>query len=225
MMTSDFTNICGYAPADLLPGVHAGHDQGSGLLGLIDQLLETVTRDTPSAWHLLGGIETLGANVHPLLVHFPIAFLTGFLVVEVLGLALRKPAARQWASGLLYLGAFSAVLTAIAGLIAAETVTHGALVHAIMQWHMRAGLTVATLATALGLWRRMSGLPASSMAQAFSLFLAVLMAVVMVLGADLGGMMVYQHGVGVHSLQQASEHQHHLHGETGRPPSRQNPEE
>jgi hypothetical protein len=35
--------------------------------------------------------------------------------------------------------------------------------------------------------------------------------VVLFLGADLGGMMVYKHGVGVLSLQPTEGHQHHLH--------------
>lgn len=201
----------GADPSDLLPGVHAGHDQSGGLVALIDHFLAAITRDGPGSWNLLGGVETLGTNLHPLVLHFPIAFLMGFFLVELYGLLFRNRAARQLASGLLYLGAFGAVVTAASGLIAAETVPHGARVHDIMEWHERAGLTVASLSVALALWRRIGGIPHSSMALALSLMLSGLMSLILFLGADLGGMMVYRHGVGVQSLQTNEEHHHHLH--------------
>ncbi|MDD1650595.1 MAG: DUF2231 domain-containing protein [Methylococcaceae bacterium] len=214
-MATYFTDFGGIGPGDFLPAVHAGHGESGGLVGWVDHLLATLTSDTPRAWNLLGGIEVMGENIHPLLVHFPIAFLTGFLLVEWFGLVFKRLGARQLASGLLYLGAASAVLTAIFGLIAAESVPHGALVHEIMEWHMRAGLTVASLSVVLAIWRAIGGIPTSTMTQVLSLLVTVIMAVVLFLGADLGGMMVYKHGVGVQSLQEQSQegHQHHhLHG-------------
>lgn len=189
------------------------------MIALIDHLLAALSRDTPSDWSLLGGIETLGTNVHPLLVHFPIAFLTGFVLIELFGLVFGKPRIRQWASGLLYLGAGSAVISALFGLLAAESVPHGAIVHDIMAWHQRAGFAVATLSVAMALWRAMAGLPASAMALALSLLLTGILAIVLFLGADLGGMMVYKHGVAVQSLQDTDSHQHHLHGGTVDPPA------
>ncbi|MEY2680765.1 MAG: hypothetical protein RL661_996, partial [Pseudomonadota bacterium] len=143
--------------------------------------------------------------------HFPIAFVFGFIFTEVYGLIFKKPGVRQWASGLLYLGGIGAVLTVVSGLIAAETVPHGAQVHEIMEWHQRAGITVAVLTVALGVWRRLGGIPKSAMATALSMVLTLLIAGVLFLGADMGGMMVYQHGVGVKNLQSTAEHQHHLH--------------
>lgn len=199
---------------DFIPGIHSGHGEGGGLVALIDHLLAALSRDTPGEWTLLGGIETLGANVHPLLVHFPIAFLTGFVLIESFGLIFGRPRIRQWASGLLYLGAGSAVISALFGLLAAESVPHGAGVHDIMAWHQRAGLTVAALSVAMALWRGMAGLPASTMSLALSLLLTGILAVVLFVGADLGGMMVYKHGVAVQNLQPTDSHQHHLHGGT-----------
>lgn len=213
-MATYFTDLGDFGVGDILPAVHGGHGESGGLVAWVDHLLASLTRDSPDAWSLLGGIDSMGANIHPLLVHFPIALLTCFLLVELLGLLFKTPGARQLASGLLYLGAAGAVLTAIFGLIAAESVPHGALVHEIMEWHMRAGLTVASLATLLAIWRAVGGVPATPMTQALSLLVTIIMAVVLFLGADLGGMMVYKHGVGVHSLQEQSQegHQHHLHG-------------
>ncbi len=204
---------------DILPfggalfSVHAGHDGGGGLAALVDHLLTSLTSDEPSTWNLLGGIETLGSNLHPLFLHFPIAFLFGFLLVELYGLVFRKAGARHLASHLLYLGAVGAAVTAISGLLAAESVPHGAQVHAIMEWHERAGITVAVLAAGLALWRGLGGIPVSTMNLTFSLLMSFILFGILFLGADLGGLMVYQHGVGVQQLQSAADHQHHLHNE------------
>jgi uncharacterized membrane protein len=196
---------------EVLPSVHGGHGEGDGLVTLVDHFLAALTQDTPSSWSLLGGIETLGTNLHPLLLHFPIAFVFGFIFTEVYGVIFKKTGIRQWASGLLYLGGIGAVLTVVSGLTAAETVPHGAQVHEIMEWHQRAGITVAVLTVALGIWRRVGGIPQSAMAMALSMALTLVIAGVLFLGADMGGMMVYQHGVGVKNLQSTTEHQHHLH--------------
>ena len=48
------------------------------------------------------------------------------------------------------------------------------------------------------------------MGKALHLFLSGIMTVAMVFGADLGGLMVYRHGVAVQSLQAADAH--HSHG-------------
>lgn len=210
-MATYFSDFGVFGWHDMLPSVHGGHG-GGGLVAVIDHLLEALTRDAPSSWSLLGGIETLGVNVHPLLVHFPIAFLFGFVLTEIYGMLFKKKDARRLASGLLYLGAIGAVMTAAAGLFAAATVPHGARVHEIMEWHEKAGLTVAGLSVAMALWRRFGGIPAAAMSQTLSIFLMLILAVVLFLGADMGGMMVYKHGVAVQDLQTTIEHQHHDHG-------------
>jgi uncharacterized membrane protein len=218
-MFSQFFIQDGSAVGSVLPAVHGGShgEAGGGLVGLLDRLLETLAGgggpEAGSSWNLFGGIGALGSNVHPLIVHFPIAFLTAFLLLEVSGLALRKPAVRQVASGMLYLGALSAVAAAGAGLVAEASVPHGAAVHEIMEWHERAGLTVATLSVILALWRYLAHARFSSMAQALHLFVAGLIAVCLVFGADLGGLMVYQYGVGVKGLQEAEAVHHHHHHE------------
>jgi uncharacterized membrane protein len=196
---------------EVIPFVHGGHGEGGGLVALDDHFLAALTHDTPSSWSLLGGIETLGKNLHPLLLHFPIAFVFGFIFTEVYGVIFKKNGARQWASGLLYLGGIGALVADVSGLIAAETVPHGAQVHEIMQWHQRAGITVAVLTVALGIWRRLGGIPQSAMATTLSTVWTLVIGVILFLGADMGGMMVYQHGVGVKNLQSANEHIHHSH--------------
>lgn len=214
-MLSNFSSPDWLGNGSILPLAHGGADGGgAGLVGLLDSLLATINRgfEPGSSWNPIAGITALGTNVHPLVVHFPIAFLIGFLLFEVMGLALHRPSLRQAASLMLYLGAGGAVLAAAAGLVAEATVPHGGAVHEIMEWHERLGLTVAFLSVALAIWRALAGGHfASSMAQALHLILAGIIAVCLFLGADLGGLMVYEHGVGVKGLQSAEDAEQHRH--------------
>jgi uncharacterized membrane protein len=217
-------NIAEFIAIDqFLPSVHGGADAaGGGLIGLLDKLLESASRgmEPGGSLQLLPGIQVLGFNVHPSLVHFPIAFLTAFFLLELLGTLLKHNSLRTSASAMLYCGAVGAVLAAAAGLYAASAVTHGQAVHEIMEWHEHIGLTVAGLALILSTWRLLLKHPLTGMAQALHLFLAGIMAAGIVFGADLGGLMVYQHGVAVQSLQQNNAHHHagdSLPAQTGQP--------
>ena len=206
----------------LMPTVHgaAGDSAGSGWVGLLDILLGKMASllESGASFELFPGIKALATNVHPLIVHFPIAFLTTFFLLELVGVALRKENLRQTASWMLYFGAAGALGAVAAGLLAEDTVPHGEAVHEIMEWHGRLGISVAVLASILAAWRLIAKGNFSPMAKALHLYVAALMLTCLFFGADLGGLMVYQHGVGVKSLQEPDDHHHHdtvSRGETG----------
>ncbi|MDD5036655.1 MAG: DUF2231 domain-containing protein [Methylococcaceae bacterium] len=207
----NFPDLSGFSL--LFPRVHGGGDDaaGGGLLALLDHLLESISQgaDSGSSLQLFPGIQALGMNVHPMFVHFPIAFLSVFFLLEMLGCVLRRERLRLLAGAMLYCGTAGAVLAATAGLYAANTVSHGQTVHEILEWHERLGLTVTFLALILSAWRMATTAVFSAMAQALYLFLTFTMTLCMVLGADLGGLMVYQHGVAVKSLQPTNAQHHH----------------
>lgn len=189
--------------------VHGAADGGGALL--LDELLAKLSNLFNSGgpeW--FPGILGLGLNVHPMLVHFPIAFLSIFFVLDILGAATKREGLRRAAAVMLYCGAAGAILSAAAGLYAENVVAHGQTVHDIMEWHRRFGLTTACLALALSAWRMLAkSLAFSQMAQALYFALATLMTASMIFGADLGGLMVYGHGVAVQNLQQPDPtHQH-----------------
>ena len=109
------------------------------------------------------------------------------------------------------------MFTVIAGFMAAGSVVHGGNVHEIMESHEHFGLSVLSLSIALSAWRIKSGGLIRGVANTLFLLLAAMLCVLMVLGADLGGLMVYQYGVAVkavpvteggHDHEHADEHHH-----------------
>jgi uncharacterized membrane protein len=196
--------------------VHGGADHGGGLLELLTSVLvffEDLTATGGNGFFTtlmpaLAGIN----NIHPVLVHFPIAFLSIFFLVDIVACLAKKPQWRDVASYLLYFGAVSAVFTVIAGYAAAYSVQHNDIVHAIMELHEHFGVSVLVLAVSLSLWRLKNGGIIAGGSNTFFLILSGLMFALMVLGADLGGLMVYKYGTAVDVAQVIENHAHeHAH--------------
>ncbi len=148
------------------------------------------------------------ANIHPMLVHFPIALLNGFLLMELLGFLLKKEEMRIAATWMLYLGTLGAAATVVAGFFAAASVPHNEEIHAIMIEHRNYGVTVLCLSVFLSLWRFLE----SSGRSLLQLLVGIVMVTTMALGADLGGLMVYKHGVAVKAVPQPVAHDHSMGG-------------
>ncbi|TAN66328.1 MAG: DUF2231 domain-containing protein [Methylobacter sp.] len=183
--------------------VHGGADHDGGIADSVASLLtffeELPRHNAPDIFSaLLPGISSM-ANIHPLLVHFPIAFLSTFFILDMVGALAKNQHWRNVASWLLYFGTIAAAFTVTAGLIAAGSVAHGVEVHAIMERHEHFGVFVLSLATLLSAWRIKSGGVIQGGANSLFLILATLLCVLMVLGADLGGLMVYHYGVAVNA--------------------------
>ena len=166
---------------------------------------------------ILPGITEM-ANVHPLFVHFPIALLNGFLLMELLGAITDKASLRAAATWMLYLGTLGAVATVITGLMAASSVGHGEGVHELMLSHKNHGLVVLAIALVLSIWRLAVSERFSTKSRVAHFILAVIMVGIMTVGADKGGLMVYKYGVSVKAVPQAEGGHDHAggagHGET-----------
>ena len=162
--------------------VARGDDNGGGFLSLF-----------------FSGLASLD-NIHPVLVHFPIAFLSGFFLMDTLGTLFKKTLWRSIASYLLYWGTFAAALTVLAGFSAADSVAHGDNVHEIMENHEHIGIAILVLASGLSLWRYLAGEIMTGVKNTGFLILATLLCVLIISGADLGGLMVYHYGVAVQAV-------------------------
>jgi uncharacterized membrane protein len=176
----------------------------TGFLAFFEGL--TANGGASNSSSFLGGITSL-ANIHPLLVHFPIALLSLFVVVDLIGTAAKKIKWRNFASGLLYLGTVFAGLTVWAGFIASDTVPHGHNVHDIMERHEQLGISILALSAALSAWRLRRPVNGWGIYNA----LTVILLCVIIFGADLGGLMVYKYGVAVEAVTVSSEDSHHNH--------------
>jgi uncharacterized membrane protein len=197
--------------------IHGDADHGGGIAESVANLLtffETLATQGPEGnfSSIMLGIAGMD-NIHPLLVHFPIAFLSAFFALDLVGTLAKKPQWRIVASWFLYFGTFATVFTVIAGFIAADSVAHGQNVHDIMERHEQIGLSVLSLALVLSVWRMISGAQIRGGANSFFLILSALLCVLMMLGADLGGLMVYQYGVAVKAVQAPEGGHDHEHGE------------
>jgi len=197
--------------------IHGGADHGGGIAESVSSLLaffEDLSTQGPGDIFssIMPGIAGMD-NIHPLLVHFPIAFLSAFFALDLVGTLAKKPQWRSVASWFLYFGTVAAVFTVIAGLIAANSVPHGQNVHDIMERHEHFGISVLSLAVVLSIWRLKSGGLIRGGANNFFLILSALLCVLMMLGADLGGLMVYHYGVAVKAVQVPEGGHDHEHGD------------
>lgn len=148
------------------------------------------------------------ANIHPMIVHFPIALFNAFFLMELLGFLLKKEKLRGAASWMLYLGTLGAAAAVAAGVRAVSTLPHSEEAHATMQAHRTLGIVVLALAIFLSAWRLLAKERFSLKAQMIHLAVAFVMAGVMAFGADMGGLMVYKYGVAVAAVNQPEGHDH-----------------
>jgi len=197
--------------------VHGGGDS-DGLAGVLDGFLRGMESLFSSPIHesfstYLPGIAAM-ENIHPLMVHFPIALLSMFFLLDFSASILQKPDWRKVAAWFLYLGAVFAGLTMLAGFQAADTVPHGEDVHEIMETHEHLGVAIFSLASLLSVWRLLGKALLSGLYNVVYLLLAAGLCLLLVFAADLGGLMVYHYGVAVQPVEalepvEMHEHQHH----------------
>jgi uncharacterized membrane protein len=147
--------------------------------------------------HLLGfpGVAVL-QNLHPLMVHFPIAFLTGATALY-LGAAITRREPWAWvALWMLALGALGATAAVRTGLAAGQSVMVAPAVRArVLLQHEHMMLTAWVLSLALLVWAILAP-PMPKRGALIFLALLLVMAGVLTKGADYGGWMVFGYNAG-----------------------------
>ncbi len=149
-------------------------------------------------------------NLHPLVVHFPIALLVTALALELAGLLWRSDGLRRvalWNQGLGTVGVLAAVIT---GRLAKAGAKHSPEIFQVMSRHEQVGyvvgwLTVAALGWRLATTRRRTERrygPLASRRRAgprdhwIGWGVLALLCGLLAFGAHLGGRLVYEYGVG-----------------------------
>jgi uncharacterized membrane protein len=181
--------------------IHGGSDHDGGLLENIEKWLaylgEVADKSPTEIFsQLLPGLAAM-VNIHPLLVHFPIAFFLTFFVLDFLGSCFKSQHWRKSASWFLHLGTISAVFAVVSGFFAAKSVAVGEAVREIMETHAHLGMSTLVLAVMLSLWRMKMVSLVKGGVNAVFLFMSALLCVLLILNADLGGLLVYKYGVAV----------------------------
>lgn len=135
-------------------------------------------------------------DVHPMLVHFPIALWAAGLLFWVLGLRHRE---ELWRAGrwLLYLGALSAVAAVASGLWAADRIGHDTPGHDLVHVHRNFMIAATALGAATAALAWMGRTRTDGWTRAGLLAGLVLTVAVCALGADRGALLVYGHGIGM----------------------------
>lgn len=144
---------------------------------------------------LLPGAGNL-QNIHPLVVHFPIALLLGAAALYFAAALLTSQSLTWAALWMLILGALGAVAAAASGWYAqggvmiAPTVREALLSHHL---HLMVPVTVASIV--LAVWAAMAR-PMPGRARWLFLLALAVTCIVMIRGADYGGRMVYDYNAG-----------------------------
>ena len=141
------------------------------------------------------GVQHL-QNIHPLLVHFPIALLSAAALMYWLGFLTRRESWLWTGLWTLILGVLGAAAAVGSGLYAEPGVMLALSVKtALLSYHKRIMIAVLILSAALALWA-VAARPLPSRGR--GVFLAVLVVVVALIakGADYGGRMVYDYNAG-----------------------------
>jgi len=134
-------------------------------------------------------------ELHPALMHFPIAFLLGGLLIDLVARIRPRDSLTRVASGLLIAGVVSGVVAAAAGAISYFTVpAHTEAAHEQMDAHfvLASAALVLFALVALARWRQRTQ-PASAVA----LSGGVMASALLIGAAFLGGKTVYQGGAGI----------------------------
>lgn len=148
-------------------------------------------------WTLLGfaAVKDL-FNIHPMFVHFPVAFLPGALLLFGLGIVFKKPELNAAGRVCLYLAVAGALTAVTTGIIAEDSFPHNATIHHIMGTHETLAWIALGLSGVLGTWSFFHSEHRPKGAWAFLLLLGLANLTIMQV-ADLGARMVYLEGAAV----------------------------
>jgi len=150
---------------------------------------------------ILPGVQHL-QNIHPLIVHFPIAFLVGAALIYVLAWIFKSDKLAFAAFMLLLLGTLAAGSAAGTGLYAEGGVMVSRSVRAsLLDPHEDLMLTTLGLSVVLSVWALIRR-PFPKGGRFFFILLFLVLLGVMSIGADYGARMVYDYNAGGNACSQ-----------------------
>lgn len=153
---------------------------------------------------LLPGVQHL-QNIHPLVVHFPIAFLVGAALFYFLSLIFRNQTFATTAFLMLILGTLAAAAAVGTGLYGEEGVMVSRSVREhLLEVHEELMLVTLGLSIVLTVWAVIAR-PFPKKTRYLFLFLLLVLLGIMTVGADYGARMVYDYNAGGNACAQPTE--------------------
>ena len=135
-------------------------------------------------------------TLHPKLVHFPIALLYTGLFFEILFLFKRRDTFQIISTWLFNVGCFTAILAVASGLLAADTLGHDSLGHDKVHEHRN--LMFITMGTWVFVFIALKFIERIWITgRRFLVVGYLIIAIPMTWGADMGGKLIFETGVGV----------------------------
>ncbi len=153
---------------------------------------------------LLPGLQHL-QNIHPLFVHFPIAFLTGAALFYILAWVLKNDKLAFAAFMFLIVGTLSAGAAVGTGLYAEDGVMVSRSVRgALLEHHEDFMLATLGISIFLAVWA-LFGRPFPKKGRALFILVFLILLGIMSVGADYGARMVYDYNAGGNACSQPIE--------------------
>jgi len=161
---------------------------------------------------LLPGM-TSAPNLHPMVVHFPIAFWVAATAAWSFALLRRSEDAWRFGLWLHTLGLAGGVVAVLFGFLATAQMGHETPGHDLIHVHrnfmlVAGGLSV--LVTGVGWWRR----SAKGGWRPVQLLMSVLLLIILILGGDRGAELVFRYGIGT-ARERPPAGAEHEHGDQG----------
>jgi uncharacterized membrane protein len=145
---------------------------------------------------MLPGLKSM-LNIHPLFVHFPIAFWFGALLFEILAIWRSNDDQHRTAVRLLYLGTLAAFVAAFTGWLAQNSVEPSLTIQRVFDIHETLMLIATSLASALSIYCFAKRADFTAAARRILLAGLIALAVLTIVGTDRGAQLVYQYSQSV----------------------------
>jgi uncharacterized membrane protein len=144
---------------------------------------------------MLPGLKAV-LNIHPMLVHFPLALWLGALFFEIVAVIRGSEDWHRTAARLLYLGTVAGIVTVMSGLAAEKSVPAGPAM-IVVGIHKTLMMLTTSLAVALSLFALIFRKNFTAAYRKYLLAGLIAMGILMALGGDRGAQLVYQFGTAV----------------------------
>ena len=143
-------------------------------------------------------------NVHPVLVHFPIALIFIAVLCDLIGIIFRKNPFIFTANILTAFAALGAAAAVISGSLAENSVWHPGAAHELLETHEIVGYVFLGIMVVFAIFRFAVGEKIYGRAGWIAVLIGVVTAAIVSYGGYLGGEIVYTHGTGVREAQAAT---------------------